>query len=114
MNKIRFISVLLVFFQATQATLHAEDYSASKAAGGSEAERKISEPAVGSQYNLDGMQTRDGQYKSSYSTKSIDDRNASKGQQAYERQRNQRSGTGLIPGTVSNPDGLGVIIVIDE
>ncbi len=111
MNKISIVIALLAFFQTP---LHAENYSTPAGSGASKPDRKISTPAVGSQYNLDGMQTRDGQYKSSYSTNSVEDRNFTNGQAPLGIQENQRSQPGQTPGSVSNPDGIGVIIVIDE
>ena len=43
-------------------------------AGSSKATPEIITPTSGSQYNLEGMKTDDGRYKSSYSTKSVDTR----------------------------------------
>jgi len=70
MNKtIIFIALLFLF----QPKLYAENEQKPENLSQPEAEPEIIMPVVGSQYNLDGMQTRDGQYKSSYSTKSVDD-----------------------------------------
>ncbi len=69
MNKTMiFIALLFIF----QPMLYAENKQQDNA-NTPEAEPKIITPVVGSQYNLHGMQMRDGQYKSSYSTKSVDD-----------------------------------------
>lgn len=111
MNKIPIVIALFVFFQAP---LHAEDYSTPTGTGTSRSEPEISTPAVGSQYNLDGMQTRGGQYKSSYSTSSVDDRNVAKEQASSGLQESQRSQPVQIPGSASGSNGIGVIIVIDE
>ncbi len=111
MNKISIVIALFVFFQTP---LHAENYSTPAATGTSRPEPKISTPVVGSQYNLDGMQTRDGEYKSSYSTNSVDDRNVTNEQASPGLQKSQRSQPGQTPGSVLGADGIGVIIVIDE
>lgn len=71
MNKIIIFIALLFLFQPM---LYAENEQKPENMSQPEAEPEIIMPVVGSQYNLDGMQTRDGQYKSSYSTKSVDDR----------------------------------------
>jgi len=71
MNKTMIFIALLFLFQPM---LYAENKQKQDNTNTPEAEPKIIMPVVGSQYNLDGMQTRDGQYKSSYSTKSVDDR----------------------------------------
>ncbi len=70
MNKI--IIVLLTLFQTA---LHAENLPAADKPLQSGDDANIIMPEHSSQYNLDGKKSRDGQYKSSYSTKPIDKRN---------------------------------------
>lgn len=70
MYKIMMVFMLSILYQtAVNATepVQSETTSVKK-------EPELITPAVGSQYNLDGMKTRDGKYKSSYSTKSVDNR----------------------------------------
>ena len=71
MYKIMIIPVLSVLFQTT---LYAEQQREQSRADSDKKDSEIIVPVVGSQYNLDGMKTRDGQYRSSYSTKSVDNR----------------------------------------
>ncbi len=67
---------LIALSVVLQTTLHAENYQAKGSANSPETAQKIITPKAGSQYNLDGMKIRDGQYKSSYSTKSVDESDA--------------------------------------
>lgn len=71
MYKIMIILALSILFQTT---LYAEEQRAQSRTDSAKKDSEIITPVVGSQYNLDGMQTRDGQYRSSYSTKSVDNR----------------------------------------
>ncbi len=70
MYKIMLVPVLTVLFQTT---LYAEQQE-QRRADSAKKDSEIIVPVVGSQYNLDGMQTHDGQYRSSYSTKSVENR----------------------------------------
>jgi len=69
MNKI--ITVLLMLFQTV---LYAESVQTPGAPDQVETGHSTTTPESGRQYNLDGKKDRDGQYKSSYSTKSVDTR----------------------------------------
>ena len=69
MNKI--IIVSLMFFQTT---LFAENLQTPGSSDQAETDASSSKHGSGSQYNLDGKKGRDGQYRSSYSTKSVDTR----------------------------------------
>ncbi len=69
MNKI--IIILLTLFQTA---LHAENLHTADKPRQSGDDANIITPEHSSKYNLDGKKNRDGQYKSSYSTKSIDKR----------------------------------------
>ncbi len=67
-----FIAVLCV---CVQTTLYA-DNNQTRNTKPVESDSTIITPDVTSQYNLDGMQTREGQYKSSYSTNTLDKRDS--------------------------------------
>ena len=69
MNKIFIVSLMLF-----QTTLFAENLQASGSSGKVETDASSTRHGSGSQYNLDGKKDRDGQYRSSYSTKSVDTR----------------------------------------
>ena len=69
MNKIFIISLMLF-----QTTLFAENLQTSGSSGKVETDVSSTRHGSGSQYNLDGKKDRDGQYRSSYSTKSVDTR----------------------------------------
>ena len=100
MNKITIIIALSILFQTT---LYAENHQAQDNINTSESDPKITTPDGGSQYNLDGMQTQDGQYKSSYSTNSVDNRNSTSNSSSAPYGTNRQV----------NPD-VPVIIVVDE
>ena len=68
MNKIFIISLMLF-----QTTLFAENLQTSGSSGKVETDASSTRHGS-SQYNLDGKKDRDGQYRSSYSTKSVDTR----------------------------------------
>ncbi len=68
MSKIIIITLLALF----QTTLFADNYQTLDNANQAEPDTTINTPEVGSQYNAEGMQTRDGQYKSSYSTETVE------------------------------------------
>jgi len=73
MNKIFIVSLMLF-----QTTLYAGSVQTSNSAAQLETDRSSIKHESGRQYNLDGEKDRDGQYRSSYSTKSVDvrDRNS--------------------------------------
>jgi len=64
--------VIIIPLMCFQTTLYAGNLQTSNSAAQPEADRSIIVPESGSQYNLDGKKDRDGQYRSSYSTKSVD------------------------------------------
>lgn len=105
MNKIIIITAWLVFFQTM---LHAENYSTSENTNASSPDPKIITPGVASQYDLDGMKTRSGKSKSTYSTNTVDKENAADEGKRHENQRNQYgSNNPVIPVAP-------VILIIDE
>jgi len=74
MNKILSIVILSGLFQTT---VYAENDQATDQINSTEPDSTIITPDVGSQYNLEGMQNRDGKYKSSYSTDTVEKRRVS-------------------------------------
>ncbi len=102
MNKLTIIVVSVTLFQTAA---YAEDQQVINGDDAVEPVPVINMPEVGSQYDLDGIQTQNGQSKSSYSTKSVDTRKSVDGQYSIDHHQN-RSG--------NNPVGAGVIIVVDE
>jgi hypothetical protein len=89
-----------------QSTLFAENYQAADNAAPGKTDSTVITPEVGSQYNLEGMQTGAGQYKSSYSTNTLE-------------KRKQVSDSSLQPAGGNSGLNIGVnpvpvIIVIDE
>jgi len=89
-----------------QSTLFAENYQAADNEAPGKAGSTIITPRVGSQYNLEGMQTGASQYKSSYSTNTLEKR-----KQAPDPSSLPAGGNGGLNNGV-NP--VPVIIVIDE
>ena len=69
MNKIVIVSLMLF-----QTTLFAENLQTVGSSDQAETDASSIKHGSGSQYNLDGKKDRDGQYRSSYSTKSVDTR----------------------------------------
>lgn len=104
MNKTMIVIALSILFQTAP---HAGEQHTAERTGSAEAAEKIITPKIGSQYNLDGMQTNDGSYKSSYSTKSLDHRDKNlQDQQMKQQQRfNERA---------NNPSGARLLIIVDE
>jgi len=104
MNKTMIVIALSILFQTAP---HAGEQHTAERTDSAEPAEKIIMPKVGSQYNLNGMQSNDGSYKSSYSTKSLDHRDKKlQDQQTKQQQRfNERA---------NNPNGAGLLIIVDE
>jgi len=108
MNKTMIVIALSILFQAAVYADQQQGASNKKVPSSAV---KIITPKSGSHYDLNGRQTKDGQYKNSYSTKSIDHRDQkSPGQQKkHQQSRQQKFNT-----KANNPSGVGVLIVVDE